>query len=338
MSPRRRTRAGSPSLRRGDETICEISFPPPPRFYGLSTEEGIPYWKIAQLHSRDTLATTVLQTCIRYGNSATKCQFCAIGESLKGGRTIARKTPEQLAEVAAAAHAPRRRAQCRADHRHAADLRPRRRGAERSAPPRSSTPRICRSRRSASRRRISAGFTSCAGAGSIRSACTWRRGTRKSARASCPARPRCARAFYLEAFEAAVSVFGRGQVSTYLLAGLGDTRREPARSRARAHRARRLSLRRALRARRRHAPRAASSAVRGLHARRCSRRSANGSREAGMTSDKVKAGCAKCARLLHASPPFEKQATPCRERLSSLEQERMTISPRAAPAPSLVTA
>ena len=29
--------------------------------------------------------------------------------------------------------------------------------------------------------------------------------------------------FYLEAFAAAVAVFGRGQVSTYLLAGLGDT-------------------------------------------------------------------------------------------------------------------
>jgi len=31
---------------------------------------------------------------------------------------------------------------------------------------------------------------------------------------------------YLSAFEAAVQVFGRGQVSTYLLAGLGDTREE----------------------------------------------------------------------------------------------------------------
>jgi radical SAM protein (TIGR04043 family) len=29
---------------------------------------------------------------------------------------------------------------------------------------------------------------------------------------------------YLEAFAAAVAVFGRGQVSTYILAGLGDTR------------------------------------------------------------------------------------------------------------------
>jgi len=71
-----------------------------PKFYALTTQDGVPYWKIAQLHSRDTLATTVLQTCVRYGNSATKCQFCAIGESLRAGRTIAKKTPGQLAEVA----------------------------------------------------------------------------------------------------------------------------------------------------------------------------------------------------------------------------------------------
>src|SRR6201987_6202123 len=100
MSPDSR---GISLLRENDELVCEIAFPPQPKFYALSTEGGIPYWKVAQLHSRDTLATTVLQTCVRYGNSATKCQFCAIGESLKGGRTIARKTPDQLAEVAYAA-------------------------------------------------------------------------------------------------------------------------------------------------------------------------------------------------------------------------------------------
>jgi radical SAM protein (TIGR04043 family) len=31
---------------------------------------------------------------------------------------------------------------------------------------------------------------------------------------------------YMDAFEAAVAVFGRGQVSTYILAGLGDTREQ----------------------------------------------------------------------------------------------------------------
>ena len=49
------------------------------------------------------LATTVLQTCIRYQSRTKTCQFCAIGQSLAAGRTIERKTPAQLAEVAKAA-------------------------------------------------------------------------------------------------------------------------------------------------------------------------------------------------------------------------------------------
>jgi len=74
-----------------------------PRFYQLSTKEGIPYNKIALLHSKGVLASTVLQTCFRYNDPAEACQFCALGESLRGGRTLVRKTPEQLAEVAEAA-------------------------------------------------------------------------------------------------------------------------------------------------------------------------------------------------------------------------------------------
>jgi radical SAM protein (TIGR04043 family) len=83
--------------------IAPISFPKSPSFYNLTTSDGIPYWKIALLHSHDVLATTVLQTCMRYNNTDTSCQFCAIGQSLEAGRTISRKTPAQLAEVAEAA-------------------------------------------------------------------------------------------------------------------------------------------------------------------------------------------------------------------------------------------
>lgn len=72
-----------------------------PRFYDLETAEGVPYWKIALLHL-DSLASTVLQTCNYWGNS-DQCGFCGIGLSLASGNTIARKTPEQLAEVAVAA-------------------------------------------------------------------------------------------------------------------------------------------------------------------------------------------------------------------------------------------
>lgn len=74
---------------------------PRPRFYELETSEGVPYWKIALLHL-DSLASTVLQTCNYWGND-DQCAFCGIGVSLDSGRTIAKKRPDQLAEVAIAA-------------------------------------------------------------------------------------------------------------------------------------------------------------------------------------------------------------------------------------------
>ena len=86
-----------------DRSIANIQFPSQPKFYSLKTAEGIPYNQIALLHSHNVLATTVLQTCIRYSNRNTACQFCAIEQSLKAGKTIPRKTPQQLAEVAEAA-------------------------------------------------------------------------------------------------------------------------------------------------------------------------------------------------------------------------------------------
>ena len=73
-----------------------------PRFYDLTTADGVPYDKIALLHGKDVLATTVVQTCVRY-DEAQRCRFCTIEESLRTGATIAAKTPAQLAEVAEAA-------------------------------------------------------------------------------------------------------------------------------------------------------------------------------------------------------------------------------------------
>ncbi|WP_307795327.1 MSMEG_0568 family radical SAM protein [Actinacidiphila acididurans] len=73
-----------------------------PRFYDLTTADGIPYERIARLHGADVLATTVVQTCIRYAE-ADRCRFCTIEESLRAGATVAAKTPAQLAEVAEAA-------------------------------------------------------------------------------------------------------------------------------------------------------------------------------------------------------------------------------------------
>jgi radical SAM protein (TIGR04043 family) len=73
-----------------------------PKFYDLSTVDGVRYEQIARLHGKDVLATTVVQTCIRYAEDQ-RCRFCTIEESLRSGDTIAAKTPAQLAEVAEAA-------------------------------------------------------------------------------------------------------------------------------------------------------------------------------------------------------------------------------------------
>jgi radical SAM protein (TIGR04043 family) len=94
---------GRSRVLRDGVALGAVSFPRRPRFYDFSTTDGVPYSKIAVLHGRDVLATTVLQTCIRYASRTKTCRFCAIGQSLAADRTIERKTPAQLAEVAKAA-------------------------------------------------------------------------------------------------------------------------------------------------------------------------------------------------------------------------------------------
>nr|WP_241004309.1 MSMEG_0568 family radical SAM protein [Conexibacter sp. SYSU D00693] len=74
-----------------------------PRFYDLQTADGIPYEQLARLHGTEVLATTVVQTCVRYTAESTRCRFCTIEQSLRAGATTQVKRPDQLAEVAEAA-------------------------------------------------------------------------------------------------------------------------------------------------------------------------------------------------------------------------------------------
>jgi radical SAM protein (TIGR04043 family) len=78
-----------------------------PRFYDLTTSDGVAMDQVARLHGKDVLASTVIQTCTRYGDDdtaeQTRCRFCAVERSLDAGVTTAVKTPQQLAEVARAA-------------------------------------------------------------------------------------------------------------------------------------------------------------------------------------------------------------------------------------------
>jgi radical SAM protein (TIGR04043 family) len=86
---------------RDDERLAAATTGQRPRYYDLETADGVPYWKIALLHL-DSLASTVLQTCAYWGND-DQCAFCGIGLSLAAGRTVAKKRPQDLAEVAVAA-------------------------------------------------------------------------------------------------------------------------------------------------------------------------------------------------------------------------------------------
>jgi radical SAM protein (TIGR04043 family)/putative N-acetyltransferase (TIGR04045 family) len=84
------------------EVIKEAELIGTPKFYALRTADGVPYNKIALLHGRDCLASTVIQTCSRW-HDGERCQFCGIGTSLSEDNTVPVKTPKQLAKVAEAA-------------------------------------------------------------------------------------------------------------------------------------------------------------------------------------------------------------------------------------------
>ncbi len=90
------------TLLKNGKPVSAIKVVPEPKFYNKFTDDGISYRQIALLHGSDCLATTVLQKCVHWKHSQ-KCRFCATEASLSNKQTIAKKTPEQLALVAKAA-------------------------------------------------------------------------------------------------------------------------------------------------------------------------------------------------------------------------------------------
>jgi radical SAM protein (TIGR04043 family) len=216
------TPEGKAVLERAGQAIAPIAFPAQPQFYSLTTADGIPYNKIALLHGQDVLATTVMQTCIRFRDRSRACQFCAIEDSLLADRTIARKTPAQLAEVAEAAvrldgikhvvmttGTPNRRdrgaaylAECAAAIKAAVRI-----PIQAQCEPPDDFIWFDRLR--------AAGVDSLGMHLEVVDPAVRSR--------IMPGKAEVPVDYYFKAFDAAVAVFGWGQVSTYLLAGLGDS-------------------------------------------------------------------------------------------------------------------
>jgi radical SAM protein (TIGR04043 family) len=213
---------GISEIRRDGVVVSHIEFPRQPLFYGLQTADGIPYSQIATLHSSDVLATTLLQSCIRYGNRKTSCQFCAIGESLAAGKTILRKTPEQLAEVAKAAveldqvkHMVMTTGTPNLTDRGAALL------CESAEAVKAAVDLPIQGQCEPPDDDIWFERMKAAGIDSLG---MHLEAVTPAVRARImPGKASVAMGRYMDAFDAAVAVFGRGQVSTYILAGLGDT-------------------------------------------------------------------------------------------------------------------
>ncbi len=219
------SKMGYASLKRNGEIITTIRFIGEPKFYKETTSDGIPFWKIARLHSKDVLATTVLQNCIRYNDKATSCQFCAIGESLKYDTTIAYKRPHQLAEVAKRAVELDGISQFIMTTGTPAT-------ADRGA-------KLLFESVNAVRAAIDIPiqvqceppndfkwFDKLKAAGASSIGMHLEAVTDRVRNKIMPGKAEVSLDYYFEAFEAAVKIFGRGNVSTYILAGLGDTPEE----------------------------------------------------------------------------------------------------------------
>lgn len=214
---------GNSRISRDGVELGKVSFPLRPKFYDLTTADGIPFSKLATLHGRDVLATTVLQSCIRYQSRTKTCQFCAIGQSLAAGRTIERKTPAQLAEVARAAveldgvkHMVMTTGTPPGSDRGAAIL------IESTAAVKAAVDLPVQVQCEPPDDDIWFQRMKDAGVDSL--GMHLEAVTPEVRRRIMPGKAQVSVERYFTAFEAAVPVFGRGQVSTYILAGLGDSR------------------------------------------------------------------------------------------------------------------
>ena len=217
--------SGNTQLLKDGKAITSVAFAKQPEFYKLKTDDGIPYSKIATLHSTNVLATTVLQTCIRYETRKQTCKFCSIGQSLAADRTIARKTPEQLAEVAKAAveldgveHMVMTTGTTASGDRGAKIL------ADSVIAVKNTVDLPIQVQCEPPEDLIWLQHLKDAGADAL--GMHLEAVSPRVRKQVMPSKASISIEEYMTAFEAAVPIFGWGQVSTYILAGLGDTAEE----------------------------------------------------------------------------------------------------------------
>jgi len=81
----------------GAKLLTEVKPIPEPKFYEKTTSDGTPMSKVAVLHGKDCLASTVYSKCV-YWSNGKQCKFCGI--ELSHSDRLIEKQPKQLGEVA----------------------------------------------------------------------------------------------------------------------------------------------------------------------------------------------------------------------------------------------
>jgi radical SAM protein (TIGR04043 family) len=190
-------------------------------FYHQDTSAGTPYDKIARVHGHDCLASTLYQDC-RYSGTDQQCHFCGIGLSLTSGSTVLYKQPSELAEVARcaagsglASHVTLTSGSREDEYaagEHLADC-------VRMIKQQSGLPvhiQICPPESGAMLEKLHAAGADTIGI-HIETFCM------ETLERVAPAKARYGLERYLAAWQQAVGLFGENQVSSFLIAGLGDS-------------------------------------------------------------------------------------------------------------------
>jgi radical SAM protein (TIGR04043 family) len=207
-------------LTEGSRELCEVLFPKRPNCYDLETSKGVNLEKIALIHGKDCFASTIYQNCL-YFDQGCECAFCGIGLSFKNNRTVKEKKPEDLGYAALKAKeldqvchvtlTTGKRINFHDGTKHLA-------ACVKSIKEMSSLPvhvQICPEEDEKVYEIIKTAGADTIG---IHVECCSKSVLKKIA----PAKARLGIDFYINAWEKSVSVFGRNQVSSFLIVGMGD--------------------------------------------------------------------------------------------------------------------
>jgi len=85
-----------------EDISLEVELISLPLYYDETLRDGTPMTHIALVHGYDCLATTIIQHCA-YFNKGHECQFCSIPVSLEARNTVLYKSPNQFLTVLKAA-------------------------------------------------------------------------------------------------------------------------------------------------------------------------------------------------------------------------------------------